>query len=365
MKILHYCNNLGSGGAEKLLTDLLPLFKEQNNEVFLALCNTKKNVAAYSKIIEENNIKLINFNCSFYNPFQVFRLVKLVHKHQFNVIHAHLFPSQYWLSFASFFFNKNIRLVKTEHSVHNERKNYKLLQPIERLVYSRYHKIIAITHQVKENLDQWIKTPSKVVVIENGVHLNQVKLAGKQPPPDFLDHNKYNLLMVARFDFFQKDQKTLLLAFSKLNEIQKYHLYFAGEGPNKEHLEKLAKDLNIHKYVTFLGLRSDVYQIMSHVSLNILSTKHEGLSGVTLESLASGVPFLGSNVVGVNNVVPHEKYLFTSENPNELAQKIMHLMENKTLQKELVETALAHVKKYDISFMATKYLSLYSQITTY
>ncbi len=362
MKILHYINNLGSGGAENLLSDMLPIMKERGNDVHLVVSNGNANVPRSEEKLQKGDIPVTDHRYWFYNPFQVVTMIRLLRKERYDVVHAHLFPTQYWLAFASLFAPKHTMFVKTEHSVFNERKKYRILRPLEKWVYRRYHKIIAITEQVAENLQAWIGTPQKIVVIENGVNLKAIEAGKKVPLSEDINTTSFCILMVARFDFFQKDQQTLIEAFSKLPDIEKFHLYFAGEGPNRQHMETLAKELEVAAHITFLGMRQDVYTLMHHVDLNILSTKHEGLSGVTLESLASGKPFLGSDVVGVNNVVPNPSFLFPQGNADVLATKILEIKDDAALRSELVTAAAKHVAQYDIPIMASRYLELYETV---
>ncbi len=360
MKILHYINNLGSGGAEKLLSDILPLMKEEGHEVFLVIANDEKNFKRNIDVIKANNIFYKNLNTSFYNPFQIFTIIRFIRKHKFDIVHAHLFPTQYWLAFASFFLPKTTKLVKTEHSVFNERKHYRVLKPLEKLVYSRYNGIIAITPKVKENLAQWLEEKNKIRVIPNGINLAEMKKSTTQGQTyDFLDDKFFNILMVGRFDGWQKDQLSLIKALEFLGNDVK--LFFAGQGPYLETVKKEVQYRSIQNQVMFLGLRDDVYTLMSNVDLNVLSTNHEGLSGVTLEALASGKPFIGSDVEGVQEVVPSRDFLFPPKNPQALAEKIKEIKKNKALEKEMVISALRHVKSYDTSYMVEKYINEYKE----
>lgn len=361
MKILHYINDLSSGGAEKLLTDILPLMKKQGHDISLVICNSKKNVKRYENDLKSNGIQIIDLNTSLYNPIQIMSLVRLIHKEKYDIVHAHLFPSQYWLAIVSLFIKRKTKFIKTEHSVYNERKNYKLLKYLEIFIYNRYSNIIAITDQVKDNLQQWLLNTVKIDVILNGVNIQQIKKEqNKKLNLFFKEHT--NLLMVGRFDGWQKDQNSLIKSLLLL-PVQT-HLYLAGEGPYINESKKLVEKLKLTNRVHFLGMRQDVSSLMKNVDLNILSTNHEGLSGVTLESLASGVPFIGSNVVGVNNVVPNNKFLFPNDNYKMLASKIKEVLSNKILREQMVQEALEHVQKYDISIMVDKYLDLYKKMQT-
>ena len=362
MKILHVINNLAAGGAEKLLTDILPRMRAQGHAVAIFIANDEKNVAAFEERMRENEVRIINAKTSFYNPLLVFQLVTAIKQGNYQVVHAHLFPTQYWLAFASLFIPKEIRLVKTEHSVFNERKDHNILRPLEKWIYGRYHAIIGITLKVKENLSKWIGT-NDIVVIPNGVNLDQItqQIHEESTQNKFsVNKNHYNLLMTGRFDGIHKDQPTLMEAVATLPKD--VHLYFAGIGPSLEEAQKIAEKLEIRDRVHFLGLRSDVYYLMATVDLNILSTNTEGLSGVALEAMASGTPFIGSDVEGVNDVVPDARFLFPPKHPKALAAKILEIRQHHTLKEALIKDAQEHVKQYEISVMVNNYLHLYTSL---
>jgi len=360
MKILHVINNLASGGAEKLLTDVLPKMKEQGHEVAVAISNGELNVETYEVVLQSHEIEVINYKSSFYNPLLIFKMIKTLRKGKYDIVHAHLFPSQYWLAFASFFKPKHTRLVKTEHAIFNERHKYAILKPLEKLIYSRYAVTIGITPLVKENLEKWIGLKN-VVVIANGVNLNKVFEGREQAfkePMSMFHQDKFNILMTGRFDGVQKDQNSLILAASYLDKD--VHLYFAGEGPFMELTIAYAASLDMENNTHFLGMRTDIYQLMASVDMNVLSTNHEGLSGVALESMASGKPFLGSRVGGVMDIVPDDSFLFPSKNPEALAKKIKELKENEAQRYLLVNKASKHIQQFDISNMVSNSLKLYT-----
>lgn len=363
MKILHYINNLGSGGAEKLLVEMLPLFINEGHDVTVLLSNNFKSIGLYEDTLKKKGIKVISLQRSFYDPRLIWDLYKILKNEDFNIVHAHLFPSQYWLAFASMFINKKIKYIKTEHSVFNERKKYFFLKPLEKLVYSRYHGLIGITAEVTSNLQKWLNRTAGFTTINNGVNIAAVSKAKENiiaSEYGFLEREYFNILMVGRFDGVQKDQRTLVLSMKYLPE--NVRLYFAGEGDYKGVIEHLAISEGVIERVRFLGMRTDVYAIMNMVNLNVLSSHHEGLSGVVLESLASSSPFIGSNVCGIREVVPSNDFLFEAGNVEEVVYKIKLLMNNEEVYNQLVIEGNKGVTKYDISNMSKGYLDFYKKI---
>src|SRR5690554_2561940 len=122
MKILHVINNIATAGAEKLLADILPKMRQRGNEVHLLISNGKKNSQKFENILLNGDVKIFNLGKSFYDPRQIWEIVKLINKEKYDIIHSHLFPTQYWVSLASYFTRHKGRYIKTEHSVYNERR---------------------------------------------------------------------------------------------------------------------------------------------------------------------------------------------------------------------------------------------------
>lgn len=361
MKILHYINNLGSGGAEKLLSTILPIMQKKGHIVHLVISNNHKNIKEYEQAIIDSGVKIINLKQSFYNPLQVIQLIFLIQKEKFDIIHAHLFPSQYWLAVASLFKPFKTKLIKTEHSVFNERKKYPILRSLEKIIYKRYSKIICITEEVKINLAKWLQTESNLLVIHNGIDLKQFNADAKNSinTNNLFDKNNTNILMTARFDAISKDHKTIVNALKLLPT--NFKLFFAGEGPDMNKVKEYTALQNLDSRVRFLGYRPDIPYLMCSVDINVLSTHFEGLSGVTLEALASGKPFLGSNVTGVNTIVPNENFLFENGNHLELANKIKAISDNSLLNEQMTIEAKAFIDQFDISKMTNQYIKLYQK----
>lgn len=336
--------------------------KKQGQEVHIAFCSHENSIPEFENQIKAAGIIIHNFKVSRYSFSNISHISSLQKEHQFDIIHAHLFPTQYWLGIAKKRMKKVPVFVKTEHNTHNNRRSIIFMKPIDKWVYRQYDKIIAITQQVKTNLDTWTNMPEKSIIINNGVSIKDVQEAITEEVEtyNFLKKENKNILMVGRFAGGGKDQTTLIESMQYLPE--NYHLYFAGTGDLMQNAEDKTHELKLQKRVHFLGMRTDVYYLMNLVDINILSSNFEGLSGVTLESLASCRPFIGSNVPGIQEIVPNSDFLFPKKNPTALAQKIESIVENPNTQQKMVSIANQHVQQFDIQVMAEKYVNLYKDL---
>lgn len=357
MNIAHINNNLGSGGVERLLTDILPGLRDKGHNVILVVLNNRKSFDYNVYLLQSNNIKVINLNYGFYNPFVIFKLIYINYYYKINIWHCHTFPSQYFLSIASFFFTNRVKIVKTEHAIHNRRMEFKYFNFINKIMYSRYHKIIAITSTISIMLPKWLALDkSKIAIIKNGVNIFRVRTQDSNSPYIF-DKDYFNILMVARFDGWQKDHKSIVEAMKFTDE--KVRLYLVGDGNFLGVIRDLVDSYKLTNKIYFLGVRSDVYYLMRSVNLNVLLSNFEGLSGVVLESLSSGVPFCGSNVSGIKECVPNNDFLFDTNSVEVISNKIMKIKNSKELQFKMINDANEYIIKYSHEISINKINELY------
>lgn len=352
MKILTIINSLGTGGAEKLVADMLPYFKEQGHSVDLLLL-VKDTNSLFSAQIEEVGINIIYSPhpiYSFKNILFIRRILK-----QYDIAHVHLFPAQYWsaLSFSS------TPTIVTEHCTTNKRRKNKLFWPIERLTYGRYDRIVTISDKALISLKKWLRIHSdRYEIIYNGIKLD--KFANAVPAIlDEFSPNSKKIVMVGRFNP-TKDQPTAIKAMALLPDH--YHLLLIGDGKLRVECENLANQLGVSGKVHFMGKRANIPELLKACDLNLISSHSEGLSISSLEALSSGRPLITSDVNGLREINSGVGLLFEDSNHKELAEKIELILTDKNLYEDIVAKSLKKVSNYDIKHTVTKHLKLYQDV---
>ncbi len=144
--------------------------------------------------------------------------------------------------------------------------------------------------------------------------------------------SKY-ICSVGRLDEGQKDFTTLIKVYSNLVKkgIIEEKLVIVGDGPHKNSLETLVKDLNVEKEVIFLGKKSNPYIWIKNSKLFILSSKYEGFPTVLIEALVLNVPTVSSNcLTGPKEILETGKYgkLFEVGNEIELERMTIDVLNN-------------------------------------
>lgn len=360
MKILHIINSLNTGGAEKLVIDTLPLFNKKGVQVDLALLKGG-DTPFYHKLRKNisENVKIYEFTeGSVYNPLHIFRIIPFFKR--YDVIHAHLFPIQYFLVLAKILSFSKTKLIFTEHSTRNRRLQNPKFRKIERFIYNHYSKIICITEEVKNELRRCLNIPeNKLKVIQNGIDISKIKKQNPYKREEFgFSHLDKLLIMVAGFRR-EKDQDTLVKCMGILPE--NYKLILVGDGERRNIIEKIIKEEKLQERVLLLGIRNDVISLIKMCDIAVLSSHWEGLPVSILEKMASGLPIIGSDVKGINQIIEERKQLFEKGNVEELKNRILSL-EDKNLYYSMSQKGIEKSEEYDINKMVDDTIDLYKQI---
>ena len=349
MRILHVITSLEIGGAQRLLADLLPL---QVNTQDITLLVYERVYNDFERILSQTGIKILCLNeHNFYNPRVIFRMRNIFK--EYDLVHAHLFPTIYWASLAAR--GMRVKLVYTEHSTSNSRRNKWYFRPIERFMYGRYNKIISISQQTQDALTSWLgQYDERFVVINNGVDTEKFASVKLPVIPK-------SLIMVSRFAS-SKDQETVIRAMQNVDK--EATLRFVGDGENRHRCETLAKELGVFDRIQFLGSRSDVPELVASSYIGIQSSNWEGFGLTAVEIMACGKPVIVTDVEGLKQVVVGAGELFTRGNATELAARINYLLSDTIYYKNMVKRCKLRAQVYDISVMCNEYINLYKNIRT-
>lgn len=362
VKVLHLINNLGSGGAEKLLEDLIPLMnKMENIEADILLLTDKNNVfynSLINKGIKVDVVKLKNM----YDLRNIFEIRKHIINGKYDIVHSHTFPTQMWAALSKVFLsNKKVKFITTEHSTHNRRREKYYFRFVDKLIYSQYDSIISITEKTRDNLINWIdpkrKKVEKHVIIENGVDIEKIKEALPYKKNELIEGASENIKLVCMVGRFSeaKDQPTLIRAISKLPE--EIHLVLIGEGPLISNSIDLVHELGMSNRVHFLGFRVDVNKILKTIDILVLSSLWEGFGLAAVEGMAAGKPVIVSNVDGLKEVVYGAGLIFMDE--KDLKNKINKMFSDKSLYEEISKKCIVRAEFYNINRMKDELRNIY------
>jgi glycosyltransferase involved in cell wall biosynthesis len=356
MRILHVITSLRTGGAEKLMVDLLPRLKEKGCEVDLLLFDGTE--TPFRRQVEAAGIHVMHTRIggSVYNPLNLIKLIPYLRR--YDIVHTHNTAPQLFAAIVGLV--GKATLVTTEHNTSNRRRSMKWYAPIDRWMYNRYKQVICISEKAQETLRAFIgKSKADICTINNGVDIS--KFANAEPSDELqqIAPRCKSITMVAGFRW-EKDQDTLIKGMALLDAD--FHLFLVGDGVRRGECEQLVKENSVADRVHFMGLRTDVPNLLRASDYVVMSSHFEGLSLSSVEGMSVGKPFLSSNVNGLREVVEGAGLLFEHQDAEGFAKLIKQLDADAELYHTVAARCRERAKQFDISKMVDGYYKVYQAL---
>ena len=140
-------------------------------------------------------------------------------------------------------------------------------------------------------------------------------------------------------------------------------LLLVGDGPERDRMERLCRELGTCDDTRFLGKLDAVEEVLSVADLFLMPSEKESFGLAALEAMACEVPILTSNAGGIPELNSNGVTGFACEvgDVQDMKEKALFILDEKNLP-TFKKNALARAKEFDISEILPKYVSYYKQI---
>lgn len=386
------------GGSEKYYFELGELLKQHGHEVAYFSMEDEKNIKTGDKEyfvpkFDLNNSSKLKALDVIYNKENEKIMEKALDEFKPDVVHLNNFQRQLSASIIKPIKKRNIPIVFTAHDVQAICPAITMMDndknPCELCMKGKYINCIKKScnkgsklksalgaiegyyyrnHKIYTDKIDYIITPSEFYgtkFIEDGINPNKI-----QAIHNSIEMNDYNVetqddgyaLYFGRLSK-EKGILNLINAFAKCN---KGSLYIAGEGPEKENIEKIIKENKLEDRVKLLGFlnkeqMTDVTRKCKFVV--VPSIWYENCPYSVLETLAIGKPIIGSNMGGIPELVIDNENGFIYNTVDELTEKMNTLFGNQDLVKQFSKKSKELAKQnYDREVYYNKLKQIYDKV---
>ena len=359
MRILHVINSLDVAGAERLLTQMLPIQRKQGH--YVAILSLSNRRSPFFDVLKKAGVSVdcLHLRGQEYSPFAIIQLKKYLKS--YDIIHVHLFPSQYWVAMCKWLFGVKIPLVTTEHNTTNTRMEHRFFTWIDRWVYKQYSCIICISDAVKDVMSKRVKGEVQTITIQNGIDLSVFTEAMPLDRSSLSLPSEAKLLVQVALFRKQKNQDCVIRALTLLP--QNVHAVFVGDGERQDTCMQLARKLGVDHRTHFLGIRNDVERIWAMADIGVMSSHWEGFGLAAVESMAAGKPVVVSRVDGLRQIVDKDELTFADDDEQQLAACVGKLLDEPSYYEEMSVFCKSRAQLYSIERMASAHINLYKKLT--
>jgi glycosyltransferase involved in cell wall biosynthesis len=205
-------------------------------------------------------------------------------------------------------------------------------------------------------------------VIENGLDLDSIRCyKPKQDVASYVRNGSFRvgfagrLVPVKRVDLFIQTARYILDNYPDL----KFSFHIFGDGPMRDELETLSKKLKTDDIIRFEGHCADIHREIQKLDVLLMTSDHEGLPMILLESMALRTPIIAHAVGGISNLLDHGTcgVLVLEHNARGYAHEIYCLEQSPQTRSDFAQKAYDRVTtNYTAEKNACAYASEYLQI---
>lgn len=317
--ILFFTRTMMLGGTENVVLQLCEVFKPKVNKIVVCSCGGV-NVEKLTEMgIRHYQIPDIS---SKKDIFKICRTVKqIVEKEQITVIHSHHRMAAFY---TEILFGSSMIKIANAHNTFFDKKL------LTRFAY-RNTKVIAVGEMVKKNLVGFYKISSEqITVIHNAIKPFEAKISPIPLLTEYRDNGYKIIGNVGRLSE-QKGMEYFINAVpGVIEKFPKTKFVIVGDGEDKDKLVNMVKQMNLDEYITFLGYRSDIQNVMSQMDFIVLSSLWEGLPLTPIEAFSVGKTVVATAVDGTPEIVQNgiNGILIKPKDIKEIVNNICYLLNN-------------------------------------
>lgn len=355
MRVMHFVTG-GFSGATQVAVDLCRAAQRgQGMEVLLALRRKPSTDPTRVEALRSEGLD-VRVIPGWSHAATIWTLRNLALEWKPDILVAHGFSEHLWGRYAGLLAGVP-QLVHVEHNSRERYTRWRLAQAL--WLARRSAATIGVSFGVRDHLLALGFPADRCVAIPNGVELARFPAEEAQAR----DGRESGILMASRFGR-QKDHATLVRALGLLQaQGLTPHLAFAGGGKRRQRkaTEALVRQLGLADQVQFLGLVNDVPQRLLQCQVFVLSTHYEGMPLALVEAMAAGCACIGTDVVGVREVIAHGRtgLLVPEGDARALADALSVLLTHPERAQALGRAAREQAEQeFDVSLMHARYETL-------
>ncbi len=367
MRVLHLIGGGDVGGAK---IHVLSLVRELGKKINVKLISFRPGAFADDARSMGIDVEVVRSGNIFSD---IKRVLQIIREGKYEILHSHGAKANVIALIA-----KNITGLPVVTTVHSDYRldylhslpkmvSFGLLNTVA-LRFLDYY--IGVSESTSDMLIRRKFNPNRVFTVRNGIDFENTM-------PEYSRENfsaKYNIDLgkddivvgiLCRLDPVKGLNVFLQAAKEVLKQVPSVKFIIGGEGQERKSLERKAASLGISDKVHFIGWVNDMYEFMSCIDINVLTSLSEGFPYVILEGARMKKATVSSDVGGISDLIVNGEngFLFAPGDYNKLAEHIITLVKDNRLRQEMGEKIYGKAREYfSLNNMFQSQISIYNTV---
>jgi N-acetyl-alpha-D-glucosaminyl L-malate synthase BshA len=360
------------GGSGVVATELGKALASEGHQVHFITYSQPARLDFFSENLFYHEVSVRDYPLFDYAPYEsalASKLVDVVRFEQLDILHVH-----YAIPHASAAFMAkqilatygiNIPFVTTLHGTDitlvGKDATYK---PVVTFSINQSDGVTTVSDSLKEDTYQHFDIQKEIKVIPNFIDFNRFSLKPKDHFKKAIAPNNERILI--HTSNFRKVKRTedVIKMFQLVQDKIPSKLLMVGDGPERNAMEQLCRELSICENVRFLGKQDAIEEILSVSDLFIMPSESESFGLAALVAMACKVPVISTNAGGLPelNIDGYCGYMSNVGDVEDMAKNAIMILENEDTLSEFKEHAYLRAKDFDLEKILPMYTDYYTEV---
>jgi N-acetyl-alpha-D-glucosaminyl L-malate synthase BshA len=360
------------GGSGVVATELGKGLAAKGHQVHFITYRQPARLDSFHENIFYHEVRFANYPLFDYPPYETAlasKLVDVVKYHQLEILHVH-----YAIPHASVaYMAKKILLnegiyIPTVTTLHGTDITLvgkdPAYTPAITFAINKSDGVTAVSESLRQDTLKFFEITNSIRVIPNFIDFDRFAKKNK-------DHFKkaiapHNEKIITHISNFRKVKRVedVVRIFAKIVKKMPSKLLLIGDGPERQNLEVLCRELNLCDSIRFLGKQDAIEELLAISDLFLMPSESESFGLSALEAMTCEVPVISSNAGGLPEVNIHGKTGFLSPIGaiDDMANNAIKILESEEIHQQFRANALAQARTFELSKILPIYEDYYQEI---
>jgi N-acetyl-alpha-D-glucosaminyl L-malate synthase BshA len=236
--------------------------------------------------------------------------------------------------------------------------------PVVEFSINKSDGVTAVSHNLKQETLSLFNIKGDIEVIHNFIDFSRFKKLDKEHFKRIIAPEGEKILV--HTSNFRKVKRVadVIHIFKRVREKIPSKLLLIGDGPERQDLEDLCRQLGTCDDIRFLGKQEAVEELLAIADVFVMPSANESFGLAALEAMACEVPVISTNVGGLPevNIQGVTGFMSNVGDIDEMAANTIYLLSDDVILNQFKKNALAQAKKFDIHNILPLYENYYEKV---
>jgi L-malate glycosyltransferase len=362
------------GGSGVVATELGKALAEKGHEIHFITYNQPVRLGSFRKNIFYHEVAVAEYPLFDYPPYELVlpsKIVDVAKYEKLDLLHVH-----YAIPHASAAYMAK-KILEDEHidlpfitTLHGT--DITLLgrdasfEPVISFAINKSDAVTAVSHSLRNDTYKLFGVNTEIEVIPNFVRMDSFNFEANEELR--LAHAPNGEKILAHISNFRKVKRVddIVRVFAEVRKKIPSKLLLVGDGPERNHIEALCRELGTCEDVIMLGKLKNPTEVLSIADLFMLPSESESFGLAALEAMAAGVPVISTNTGGIPEVNRHGVSGMMSDvgDVDDMVKNSIYLLEDQKRWEKFSKSAKKRAAEFDLHAILPLYERLYESVTS-